>query len=216
MGRHRKEDTRSLGHKLLVKEEAKKHNPETFRRCRNRLPHIIKKMSEGLKQLNENRKAEEERIKNSNTETQETKETEIIEEFGVPEEKPEEQENLLEEKVLEEIQTEETKTEEEEEKEKKPDLNSFIKDLNGFSAQADFKNVEETIKNTFADKGNVKNLFSEMFSNGDKFGQAVKGFFDFVGNCKNKKAKRGIIKQRRNYARTRTCYSWTIWSTRFN
>merc|ERR1712232_495549 len=111
-------------------------------------------------------------------------ETEIIEENQIPEEIPKEQQESLEEKVIEEV-TEETQAEEE----KKPDLNSFINELNGFSAQGDIKKVEETIKNTFADQGNVKNIFSEMFSSGDKFGQAVKGFFDFVGNCNNNKEK---------------------------
>jgi len=61
--------------------------------------------------------------------------------------------------------------------------------LNGHSAQGDIKKVEETIKNTFADQGNASNIFSEMFSSGDKFGQAVKGFFDFVSNCKQNKEK---------------------------
>merc|ERR1712232_1371945 len=111
-------------------------------------------------------------------------ETEIIEENQIPEEIPKEQQESLEEKVLEEV-TEETQAEEE----KKPDLNSFISELNGHSAQGDIKKVEETIKNTLADCGNAKNIFSEMFSSGDKFGTAVKGFFDFVSNCKANKEK---------------------------
>jgi len=90
MNRYRKEDTRDLGHKLVVKKENTEANTRPFRRCRNRLPHIIKKVSEGLKKMNEkckeDKKVEEEQMKNSTTETQETKETEIIEEFNAPEE----------------------------------------------------------------------------------------------------------------------------------
>merc|ERR1712178_645012 len=188
--RYRKEDTRSLGHKLIVLKEKIHHKQESFRRCRNRLPHIIKKVSEGLKQLGEMhkneqvKKAEEEQVKNSTTETQETKETEIIEEFNVPEEKPEEEKELLGDKVLEE------KIEEKQEEEKvKPDLSSFIQEMNGFSAEGDIKKVSDTLKNTFGQPDNAKNIFSEMFSSGDKFGEAIKGFFDFVGNCKNNKDK---------------------------
>jgi len=185
--RYRKEDTRSLGHKLIVLKEKVHHKQESFRRCRNRLPHIIKKMSEGLKHLAEKKaedakKAEEEQIKNSTTETQETKETEIIEE---PIEKTEEQEELIGEKVLEE------KIEEKQEEEKKaePNLSSFIQDLNGLSAEGDIKKVSDHLKNTFEQPDSAKNIFSEMFSSGDKFGEAIKGFFDFVGNCKNNKDK---------------------------
>merc|ERR1712178_140209 len=187
--RHRKLDNRPLGHKLIVEKKGE-NNCEGFRRCRGRLPHIIKKMSEGLKKLNEHvknekdKKAEEEQIKNSIAETQETKETEIIEEFDVPEEKPEEEKELLGEKVLEE-KIEEKKDEEE----KKPDLSSFIKDLNGFSAEGDIKKVSDHLKNTFENPENGKNIFSEIFSSGDKFGEAIKGFFDFVGNCKQNKDK---------------------------
>merc|ERR1712178_161205 len=165
-------------------EKKGENNCEGFRRCRGRLPHIIKKMSEGLKKLNEHvknekdKKEEEEQIKNSIAETQETKETEIIEEFDVPEEKPEEEKELLGEKVLEE------KIEE-----KKPDLSSFIKDLNGFSAEGDIKKVSDHLKNTFENPDYRKNIFSDMFSSGDKFGEAIKGFFDFVGNCKQNKDK---------------------------
>merc|ERR1719456_1487422 len=147
-------------------------------------------MSEGLKKLNEHvqnekdKKVEEEQLKNSIAETQETKETEIIEEFDVPEEKPEEEKELLGEKVLEE------KIEEkQDEEEKKPDLSSFIKDLNGFSAEGDIKKVSDHLKNTFENPENGKNIFSEIFSSGDKFGEAIKGFFDFVGNCKQNKDK---------------------------
>lgn len=180
--RHRKEDTRDLGHKLLVKKDAGEFFAERINRCTRRIPHIIKKVSEGLKNLNESQKANEEQIKNSDLET-ETKETEIIEEIEIPQTQPEQEEKLVD-KVLEE-KIEENQTEEE----KKPDLNSFITELNGFSAQGDMKKVEETLKSTFSDEGNAKNIFSEMFSSGDKFGQAVKGFFDFVGNCKNNKEK---------------------------
>lgn len=129
------------------------------------------------------RKAEEEQIKNS-TVTQETKETEIIEEFDVPEEKPEEEKELLGEQVLEE-KIEEKQAEEE----NKPDLSSFIKDINGFSAEGDMKKVSDHLKATFEQPDNAKNIFSEMFSSGDKFGEAIKGFFDFVGNCKQNKDK---------------------------
>merc|ERR1712224_28894 len=82
--RHRKEDNRSLGHKLLVKKDAGEQFAQRIQRCTRKLPHIIKKvaegLNEGLKNLNESQKANEEQISNSNLET-ETKETEIIEEI---------------------------------------------------------------------------------------------------------------------------------------
>jgi len=187
--RYRKEDTRPLGHKLIVNRGTTECNSESFRRCRNRLPHIIKKVSEGLKQFSEMhqnqqaKKAEEEQVKNSTTETQETKETEIIEEFDVPEELPEEEKELLGDKVIEE------KIEEKQDEEKKPDLSSFLQDMNAFSAEGDIKKVSDHLKNTFEQPETAKNIFSEMFSSGDKFGEAIKGFFDFVGNCKQNKDK---------------------------
>merc|ERR1712166_198102 len=47
----------------------------------------------------------------------------------------------------------------------------------------------EVIKTTFEQPEAAQNLFKEMFSSGDKFGEAIKGFFDFVGNCNNNKEK---------------------------
>ena len=186
MNRYRKQDTRAMGHKLIVKKENTEANTKPFRRCRNRLPHIIKKVSESLKQFNEkcqhskeDKKVEEEQMKNSTAETQETKETEIIEEFDAPEEKLEDKQELVGEQVIEE------KVEEE----NKPTLSSFIKDLNKHSAEGEIKNVTEVIKTTFEQPEAAQNLFKEMFSSGDKFGEAIKGFFDFVGNCNNNKEK---------------------------
>merc|ERR1711957_669135 len=127
----------------------------------------------------EDKKVEEEQMKNSTAETQETKETEIIEEFDAPEEKLEDKQELVGEQVIEE------KVEEE----NKPTLSSFIKDLNKHSAEGEIKNVTEVIKTTFEQPEAAQNLFKEMFSSGDKFGEAIKGFFDFVGNCNNNKEK---------------------------
>merc|ERR1712087_423960 len=189
--RYRKEDTRALGHKLIVKKENTEANTRPFRRCRNKLPHIIKKVAEGLKKIGEehkkseeDKKVAEEQMKNSTTETQETKETEIIEEVNAPEEKLEDKQVLTGEKVVEE-KIEEKQAEEE----KKPVLSSFFEDLNKHSAEGEIKKVTEHIKTTLKQPEDVKNLFTEMFSSGDKFGEAIKGFFDFVGNCNKNKDK---------------------------
>jgi len=67
--RHRKEDTRPLGHKLLVKKE---NRSGSSKRIARKLPHIIKKVAEGLKTVIEKSQEEINKKKNDVAETQET------------------------------------------------------------------------------------------------------------------------------------------------
>ena len=129
--RNRKVDTRSLGHRLIVKGS----------------------------NMQQEAKVEQET---------ETCETEIKEEFDAPAQEEKLVEETLGDKVIEE----------------KTDLTGFLSDLNTIASQGDMKNVEKHLESTFEKPEALKCIFGEMFSSGDKFGEAVKGFFDFVGNCK--------------------------------
>jgi len=176
-------------------------NNNNQRRCgrgwgRRNLCHIANKVSDAVKEINkkceeEKKKAEEAKLTQSTTETLETKETEIIEEKEIPEVKVEQEttKTMGDDKVVEEKVAEEKPAEEKPVEEKKG-VTGFFEGLNKISAEGDMKGVETHIKNAFSKPQDSKDFFSEMFSSGDKFGEAVKGLFSFVGNCKKNEEKK--------------------------